>query len=99
MQYKCDDAVYNCPYIYKITDIKEPKSNSQSYVLWHYIKKFLIYRKKFGKYASYLSLNDEFIVDDKLYNIFKLIPEFSLKNAFDANFNFISFVPLPVIST
>lgn len=82
-----NDAIYSCPYIYKITDIKEPKANSQSYVLWHYIKRFLTYRNKFGKYASYLSLNDEFTVDDGLYNILKTIPEFSLKNAFNAEYD------------
>lgn len=85
--YITNDGILNCPYIYKTTSIKEPKLNSQSYVLWHYIKKFLIYRNKFGKYASYLSLNDEFTVDDKLYNILKAIPEFSLKYAFEASYD------------
>ena len=81
-----ENIVKNCPYVYQITDIKEPKKNSKSYILWHYIKNFLIYRNKFGKYASYLSVNDEFEIDDKLYYKLKDIPEFSLKHAFNTEF-------------
>lgn len=76
--------IHSCPYLIDITSINEPRRESKPYVLWHYIYKYLQYRLSFGKYADYLSNNDNCIVSEQLYNKLKTIPEFSMKHVFRA---------------